>query len=241
MSLNAPALHRESASSGSHQADANGSSLSAGRPNRRRTIWQIAAVSLAVVVAVNHEQVTALRDRFIPKRWGVVEEGKIYRSGQLSRYLVKQTLAQHHIQRVVDLTFDNPDDANHSAELAAISDLGIERKLCPLDSDGTGDVHIYAQAVAAVAEAEKQGKTVLVHCYAGSQRTGGVVALYRLLVQQKQPAEVLAEMRHYQYDPQRSPNLLNYVNEHIGEIAADLVRDGTIDAVPDPLPQLDPN
>src|SRR5260370_5346876 len=114
----------------------------------------IAAVALvAGVIAVNHQQVTALRDRFIPKRWGVVEEGKIYRSGQLSRHLVRQTLESHRIQTVVDLTWDDPNERNHVAELAAIAELGIERKLCPLQPDGTGDVHIYAQAVAEVGRA----------------------------------------------------------------------------------------
>lgn len=198
------------------------------------------AVVLVVVatIAINHEQVTALRDRFVPKRWGIVEEGKIYRSGQLSRHLVKQVLEKHHIARVVDLTFDNPDDANHESELAAIAELGIERKLCPLDSDGTGDVHIYAQAVAAVAESARQGKPVLVHCVAGAQRTGGVVALYRLLVEGRSPALVLDEMRKYKYDPQRSPRLMEYLNAHIGEIAEDLVRAGTIEQVPSPLPKL---
>lgn len=207
-------------------------------PKRRTSITIVVALIAATFVAINHRQVTALRDRFIPKRWGVVEPGKIYRSGQLSRHLVKETLEKHHIRRVVDLTFDNPDDENHSAELAAIAELGIERKLCPLDSDGTGDVHIYAQAVAAVSEAERQGKPVLVHCYAGAQRTGGVVALYRLLVERKPPAEVLHEMQQYQYDPVRSPKLLNYLNEHIGDVAADLVRAGVISTVPEPLPKL---
>lgn len=190
------------------------------------------------LLAVNHEQVTAWRDRFVPKRWGVVEEGRIYRSGQLSRPLVKQMLQTHKIRVVVDLTFDNPNDLNHVAELAAIAELGIERKLCPLLSDGTGDVHIYAQAVSAVAEAARQGKPVLVHCAAGTQRTGGVVALYRLLVQGKPAEFAFAEMRKYKYDPRYSPNLLNYVNEHIADIAADLVRDGTIERVPNPLPRL---
>ncbi len=147
-------------------------------------------------------------------------------------------LLTHHIQRVVDLTFDNPYDKNHVAELAAIEELGIERKLCPLLSDGTGDVHIYAQAVAEVADAARQGKPVLVHCAAGTQRTGGVVALYRLLVEGKSPEFVFDEMREYKYDPQYSPKLLHYVNEHIGEIAEDLVRNGTIRRVPEPLPQI---
>lgn len=193
---------------------------------------------LAIVVAVNHEQVTALRDRFIPKRWGVVEPGRIYRSGQISRHLVREMLETHHIERVVDLTFDDPNDRNHVAELSAIAELGIERRLCPLQSDGTGDVHIYAQAVAAVAEAARQRKPVLVHCAAGTQRTGGVVAFYRLLVEEKSPEFVFEELRKYKYDPARSPKLLDYLNAHIGEVAEELVRCGTIAQVPNPLPRL---
>jgi len=209
-------------------------------PRSRR--WRAVAVLISVVaaglLAANHRQVTALRDRFIPKRWGVVEEGKIFRSGQLSRHLVKQMLESNRIQVVVDLTWDDPNEPNHQAEVAAIAELGIERRLCPLLSDGTGDVHIYARAVSEVAAAVRERKTVLVHCAAGAQRTGGVVALYRMLVQGKSPEFALAEMRKYKYDPERSPRLLEYVNAHIGEIAADLVRDGTIEHVPEPLPQL---
>jgi protein-tyrosine phosphatase len=198
----------------------------------------LVAVLAAGFIAANHRQVTALRDRFVPKRWGVVDEGKIYRSGQLSRHLVKQMLESNRIQVVVDLTWDDPNEPHHVAEVAAIADLGIERRLCPLLSDGTGDVHIYARAVSEVASAAREGKTVLVHCAAGAQRTGGVVALYRMLVQGKSPEFALAEMRKYKYDPALSPRLLEYVNAHVGEIAADLVRDGTIERVPEPLPQL---
>jgi protein tyrosine/serine phosphatase len=206
---------------------------------RHRTRWTVAAFALvAAVIAVNHQQVTALRDRFIPKRWGVVEEGRIYRSGQLSRHLVRETLEAHRIQTVVDLTWDDPSERNHIAELAAIAELGIERKLCPLQPDGTGDVHIYAQAVAEVARAVRQGKPVLVHCAAGTQRTGGVVAFYRLLVEGKSPEFTFAELRKYNYDPRHSPKLLKYVNEHIADVADDLVRDGIIERIPDPLPRL---
>src|SRR5262249_229181 len=99
---------------------------------RRKRLLLVVLLALAGVVAYNHGEVTALRDRFIPKRWGVVKEGTIYRCGQLSRHLVKRMLEEHRIQRVVDLTFDNPSDVNHEAELAAIVELGIERRLCPL-------------------------------------------------------------------------------------------------------------
>jgi protein tyrosine/serine phosphatase len=195
-------------------------------------------IAVAAIVAINHRQVTALRDRFIPKRWGVVEEGKIFRSGQLSRHLVKETLQRNQIQSVVDLTIDDPADETHEAELQAIAELGIERQLFPLKADGTGDVHIYSQAVAAVARAARENKPVLVHCVAGAQRTGGVVAFYRLLVQGKSPDFVFREMQKYKYDPAYSPELLKYLNEHMAEVADDLVRDGTIAVAPAPLPRL---
>lgn len=184
-----------------------------------------------------------MRDQFIPKRWGVVEPGKIYRSGQISSRLIKKTLQEHHIQRVVDLTGDNIHAGNlqdryHDTERDAIEELGIERAVFPLISDGTGDVKVYAAAVAAVAEAERAGKPVLVHCAAGTQRTGGVVGLYRLLVQKKGPDEVLSEMRTYKYDPHQSPRLIAYLNEHMPELAEELVKHGTIDHVPEELPVL---
>jgi hypothetical protein len=209
------------------------------KPTGRWKAFALGALAvLAIVVAVNHEQVTAIRDWFIPKRWGVVEPGRIYRSGQLSRHLVREMLQAHHIERVVDLTFDDPHDRNHAAELDAIAELGIGRLLCPLSSDGTGDVRVYAQAVAAVAESARFGQPVLVHCAAGTQRTGGVVALYRLLVQEKPPEFVFEELRQYKYDPKRSPKLLEYLNAHMGEVAEELVREGAIPRVPSPLPQL---
>jgi protein tyrosine/serine phosphatase len=243
--LKSVAIDRTSAKTGELTGASHGvlpiASQSA-KSGRRRTRWVIAAIAILIgVIAANHRQVTALRDRFIPKRWGVVEEGKIYRSGQLSRQLVRETLEAHGIQTVVDLTWDDPSEPNHVAELAAIAERRIERKLCPLQPDGTGDVHIYAQAVAAVARAAREGKPVLVHCAAGTQRTGGVVAFYRLLVEGKSPEFTFAEMRKYHYDPRHSPKLLRYVNEHIAEIAEDLVRDGIIERIPAPLPRLSAN
>lgn len=210
----------------------------------RNRLW-LGGIILAAgaALAANPDAVRSVRDRFVPKRWGVVEPGRIYRSGQISTALVRETFEQHGIRRVVDLTgdADTPEKAYHDAELRAIGELGIRRGSFPLDSDGTGDVVIYAAAVKALIDAERAGEPVLVHCAAGTQRTGGVVALYRLLVQHKHPAEVLAEMRRYKYDPQYSPKLLAYLNNHMRELAEELVRNGGIDRVPEPLPALRPD
>jgi protein tyrosine phosphatase (PTP) superfamily phosphohydrolase (DUF442 family) len=178
-----------------------------------------------------------VEDRVIPKRWGVVEQGAVYRSGQLSGALVERTFRDNGIEVVVSLRPDEPGNKDHEAERRAVEDLGIEWLVFPLRGDGTGDVVNYAKAVAAMVEAKRQGKPVVVHCAAGTYRAGGVVAAYRLLVEGADPADVYAEMLDYDYDPD-DENPPAYLNEHMGEIAALLVEMGAIEKVPDPLPVL---
>lgn len=179
-----------------------------------------------------------LEDRFIPKRWGVVEEGLVYRSGQLSSALVRDQLERHGIRCIVDLTSDTPGDADEEAEVEAARALGIDRITLGLGGDGTGDIHGYAEAVTRMHRAIQEGEPTLVHCAAGAQRTGGAVAFYRLLVQGRSPQATADEMARYGWDPDDDTKLKNYINEHVGDLAALLVDRGVIERVPDPLPHL---
>lgn len=195
----------------------------------------LAAVVLAGAIWAWEEVV---EDRVIPKRWGVVEEGLIYRSGQLSAALVKRVLAEHGIEVIVDLTAEVPDDRDQQAERRAADELGIEVKRFPLRGDGTGDITQYAGAVAAMVQARREGRPVLVHCAAGTQRTGAATAFYRLLVQGKGPSFVVDEMIRYDWDPKRDTILLDYINEHISELAAMLKDKGVIEEIREPPPRL---
>jgi len=175
-----------------------------------------------------------------PKRWGVVEEGAVYRSGQLSAMLVKRTLTRHHIQVIVDLTDHDADRLDHAVELRAARELGILDFNFPLSGDGTGDIRHYAEAIAAIVKAKNAGKPVLVHCVAGAMRTGGVIAAYRLLVERADPEAVRKEMMRYGWKPRKNRVLIDYLNAHMAELARLLVERGVIENVPDPLPQLPP-
>ncbi len=128
-----------------------------------------------------------LEDRLVPKRWGVVEEGRVFRSGQLHPALVRRTLERHGIDLVIsliDLTRADDDDRKaDEAERIACEELEIERRVFPLQGDGTGAIENYARAIASMAECLEDDRRVLVHCAAGSQRTGGVVTGFRVLVQ----------------------------------------------------------
>lgn len=181
-----------------------------------------------------------LEPRFTDKRWGVVEAGLVYRSGQVSGVRVGGTLARHGIATIVDLTYPQPGDEDQRAELAAASARGIRHLRFPLLGNGIGRRDHYADAIAAVHRSVQAGAPVLVHCAAGTQRTGGVIALYRLLVQGRAPAAVFQEMQRFRWDPLDDSEMLVFLNRNMGDIAARLVLRGVLERVPDPLPVLGP-
>lgn len=205
------------------------------RPSRRGA-WLVGAVLVAIAAAVLWEQV--LEDRFIPKRFGAVIPGVLYRSGQISRHLIDDVLTEHHIGAIVDMQGIDPDSPDQQAEIETAKRRNVELVRCPLRGDGTGDIHSYAQAVAAIDRCQRAGTPVLVHCAAGAQRTGGAVAAYQMLVRGESPETVYAGMKAYGWKPGHDETLVRYLNEHMAELARLLAEEGVIARVPNPLPRL---
>jgi protein tyrosine/serine phosphatase len=181
-----------------------------------------------------------VKDSFIPKNFGVVQEGRLYRSGLLSEALVKKVLLKYKIKVIIDLAAGSPEGRDRKSEEQAAAELGIERLTFRLHGDGTGDVNDYAQAVAAIVLAEWEHKPVLVHCNAGLQRTGGVIAAYQLLVERNAPSSVYNEFTRYDRDPWNDTALFEYINRHMKELALLLKKMGVISQIPDPLPVFGP-
>jgi protein-tyrosine phosphatase len=173
--------------------------------------------------------------------WGVVVPGGIYRCAQMSPTMMRHKLEGNHISVILFLSHDDNDDSDVQAEKKIASEDGITFLNFPMMGDGVAPPQTYTQALIALCDAHRAGKIVLVHCHSGAQRTGGVVAVYRMLVEGMPPEKALAEMRYYGHDPRKNKTLIPFLNEHIGEWAAALVKDGIITHVPDPLPKLNPN
>ena len=192
----------------------------------------IALLVIGFFVAWNN----GLRDGLFAKNFGVVEPGKLYRSGQISHWQIEPTLKKNGIKVIVALSGHGGKQADLDAELKAADDLGIDREVFPLGGDGTGKVEEYAAAIALIDRSIKQGKPVLVHCIAGAQRTGGVIATYQMLVEHRPPAQAFEQMKSYGHDPSANPNLLEYLNKNMSGLARQLVTLHVIDRVPDPLP-----
>jgi protein tyrosine/serine phosphatase len=182
----------------------------------------------------------AIKYHFIPKRFGVIEAGQIYRSGQISASLIKKILVEYKIGVIVSLSGEeNGADVNAEKRIAA--ELGIDRLVfSSLGGNGIGNINDYAGAIATVCEAKKKQKPVLVHCSAGVNRIGGVMAIYQLLVEKKSPQFVLDEMKHYGFNPKKNVHLLAYLNSNMKDLAVSLKQRGVIDNVPSPLPHIGP-
>jgi protein tyrosine phosphatase len=179
-----------------------------------------------------------LRDRLIVKKWGVVVPGVAYRSGQISQHLVKQTLKDRQIQHIICMTSPDLKDADQQEEIRASRELNADFVYLPLNGRGVGKVEHFTEAVALLAKYIQKREPVLVHCHAGAQRTGGIVAAYRLLVENRSPEFVIRELEAYGWNRRRDQILLDFINENLRKAAEELVATGSLTRVPEELPVL---
>lgn len=177
-----------------------------------------------------------LKPRWIPKRFAVVVPDRLYRSGQLSRHLVESTLEKWDIDLVIDLNGIVEGDLDQKAELDAVEKLGIEHQRCGLAGDGRGDINSYIRALSLIHEGLKNDRKILVHCTAGSQRTGGVIAMYRVLFEGASLEDAVEEMKRHGWRPPRDEILLRYLNEKMDQLLAGL-RQQEIEPAIDDVPQ----
>ena len=209
----------------------------------KRVLWLLRLAAFVVVVALVAGGAAAWntywKQDFFPKRLVQVDEG-LWRSGQISQSLVRDVLESRGIGLVVDLSHPKAADPDQLAEQEAVRELNIEHLRLPLNGSGDGDIRHYADALEALARAEREGTPALVHCRAGSRRAAGIVASYQVLVQGVPPEEAYLELDRYGARPVAESPLLPYLNQHMSELATLLVERKVIDAAPDPIPRFVP-
>ena len=190
-------------------------------PRKSRTVLVLALLLLAsLLLALGR----------VPRRLREVEPGWLYRSGQLHPNVVRGTLDSLDIDVVIDLTPAGSD--KRPAELEAVRALGIDWLNFPLDGDGTGDIASYAGAVAALDAAHHQGQRVLVHCFKGVRRTGGVLAAYLTLVEGAPPERALGELQRF-VSGEHESIALDFLDQNLPELLSELTALG-VSVQPEP-------
>ena len=156
--------------------------------------WLAIVVVAGLAVWYVCENAGRWKDRFVPRKLRTVDAGKIYASGQIDRHLLPGCWAQNQIKTIVSLVMDDPNDPDVAAEIQAASDMHIERYVDPLNGDGTGDIHSYANAIKQILDATKEGRPVLLHCSSGAQRSNGATFYYRVFVEKWNADDAAKEM-----------------------------------------------
>ena len=221
------------------QSGADSDNIEKTPPRRALRAWG-GLLACVALVGIGIGVWDSVKYRFIPKRFGVVVPGEVFRSGQMSKWQFIPTVEKHGIDVVIDLNGIEPGDEHQIAEIAAYEEFGLENYRIKLEGNGTGLVENYVEAIATLAQCHRDGKAVLFHCHAGTQRTGSVVAAYRVLVLGQSPQEAYAELARYGWDADSDQALLHYLNGNMRHVAEELARRGLIDAVPEPLPVVGP-
>ena len=126
----------------------------------------------------------------LPKRFAVVESEKVFRSGVVTPAQLEYVTHEFGLRSVLSLL--DPKAPESIAEKAAAERLGLRWINVPLPGNGASDAAQRARIRAVLLDPSLE--PILLHCAAGTNRTGLAAGMYRLYVQHWPLDAVLDEM-----------------------------------------------
>lgn len=132
---------------------------------------------------------------------------ELYRSAQPTQQGVQQ-LASMGVKTILKLNFDDP------AESGWASASGITLVPRLMDNHSSPSYDQIDAALALIADPATK-KPVLVHCHHGADRTGAVVAAYRVKVQGWTVAQAAAEAKHFGYGSPGFQDITAWLNGYL--------------------------
>ncbi len=130
-----------------------------------------------------------------PKRFSAVVEGQLYRSGTVTPAHLRSLKENKGLRSVLCLL--NGTAPETAAEREAAAALGLNWINIGLPGDGASTPEQRAQIRAAMGGADKP---LLVHCAAGTNRTGLAIGMYRLHEQGWSLEQVMQELRAFGFE-----------------------------------------
>lgn len=129
------------------------------------------------------------------QRFDTVKPGVLYRSGQLTTEQLGEAIDRYGIRTVVNFQVR---DRTLAQEEALVMGKGLNFVNLPMPGDGFGEEAQFRQFLALVDD--PANRPVLIHCAAGTCRTGAAVALYRFERDGWSIEDVSAEMSRQAYE-----------------------------------------
>lgn len=132
--------------------------------------------------------------------FGSVLPGQIYRSGQPDTRFIDYVVRNYGVRHIITLNGNPP---NEDPE---VYKLGVTFRIYDWDKDDLPTREEFREVV----EMLDGGEPVLVHCTGGKDRTGFLVAGYRVLELGWPVEKALAEMQDFGHQPEHYPEALEY-------------------------------
>jgi len=167
--------------------------------------WRNGLLIVGVIALGSVAWVNTIAPNLSPKNFGVVSEGQLLRSGELSPRAFERVVTDHDVRTVIDLGAHHPGSPGDQREQRTLDALGVERVSLRLFGDAQGDPNEYVRALRVMTDPERA--PVLVHCAAGAQRTGAAVAFYRMLIEGTSLDQAMREAERFGHDPADNPRL----------------------------------
>ncbi|AWM37397.1 Tyrosine phosphatase family protein [Gemmata obscuriglobus] len=171
--------------------------------DRLRFVLSLTAAALVIAAPL----VYSANENTHRRNFRVVEEGVLYRSGQLTPAGLDSVVRDHSIRTVVSLrtsrTAAPPPDSWEEGVCAAkgLNHVRIVPRVWGADEKGEIPAEQAVQEFLTVME-KKENHPVLVHCFAGIHRTGTMCAIFRMEHHRWTAERAMTEMQLYGFAPE---------------------------------------
>jgi hypothetical protein len=162
---------------------------------------QVASGCLIVLALIVSPVVFTTRQQAKTRNLRVVRPGVLYRSGQMTKDGLLQTINDYHIKTVISLRDGLSERDKAEEEFCKSEDVNFERILPSRWGDEGGCVPVEA-GVRRFREimSDPRNYPVLVHCFAGIHRAGSYCAIYRMEFEHWSNSQAIAEMKACGYN-----------------------------------------
>ncbi len=159
----------------------------------------LSVLALSIVISGGVYGYKTLRKYLFLDNFGVVENGRIYRSGQLLPFQLDKVISEYGIKTIIRANIPELSAKSRVLEKTICEKHNIQIIAIVMPGDGLGSFEQYDKAVEILRNPDNL--PALVCCACGTHRTGAIIAGYRVFVQNWPVNKALKEMENYRFRP----------------------------------------